>query len=97
MEGMTETCAHLDGMAVTEPATRECAECVAMGSRWFHLRLCLNCGNVGCCDTSPNKHATAHAKSTQHPLVRSIEPEEVWVYCYADDLFMDEVAGIEPV
>ena len=94
---MTPTCTHLGQIAFTEPGTRECAECVAMGSRWFHLRLCLNCGNVACCDTSPNKHATAHAQSARHPLVRSIEPEEVWVYCYADDLFMEEVSGVDPV
>lgn len=94
---MTPTCTHLDQIAFTEPGSRECAECVAMGSSWFHLRLCLNCGNVACCDTSPNKHATAHAQSAQHPLVRSIEPQEVWVYCYAEDLFMEEVPAIDPV
>ena len=97
MGGMTDTCLHFESVQFTEPATRECAECVRMGSRWFHLRLCLNCGNVACCDTSPNKHATAHAKSTQHPLVRSIEPGEAWGYCYADDLFVEEIPGIEPV
>ena len=97
MEGVTNTCTHLDDVAVTEPGTKECAECVEMGSRWVHLRLCLNCGNVGCCDTSPNKHATAHARTTQHPLVRSIEPGDVWVYCYADDLFIEEVPGVQPV
>ena len=60
-----------------------------MGGRWLHLRLCLGCGHVGCCDSSPNRHASAHFRAEDHPLVRSYEPGEDWWWCYADDLLFD--------
>src|SRR5262245_10272515 len=66
-----------------------CKECLEMGSRWVHLRLCLSCGHVGCCDNSPNKHATKHFHQTQHPIVRSFEPGEDWGWCYVDELFLE--------
>jgi len=79
-------CTHLDQVtAVDAPTDRVCPACVAMGSRWVHLRMCLTCGNVGCCDSSPNTHATAHFHETQHPVMRSIEPGETWRWCYVDE------------
>jgi uncharacterized UBP type Zn finger protein len=65
-----------------------CEECLKMGSRWVHLRICLTCGHVGCCDSSPNKHATAHNRGTHHPVVTSGEVGETWAYCYPDDRFL---------
>ena len=62
-----------------------------MGSGWVYLRLCLECGNVGCCDNSPNKHASKHAKASDHPVVQTFEPEDKWVYC-----FIDDVMSLEP-
>jgi uncharacterized UBP type Zn finger protein len=82
---------HLDSVKITEPATRVCAECVKMGDTWVHLRLCLECGNVGCCDASKNKHATKHFRKMRHPLIRSIEPGEAWVWCYVDELVAGEL------
>ena len=66
-----------------------CEECLQMGSDWVHLRLCLTCGHVGCCDNSPNKHATKHFKSTKHPIIRSFEPGETWEWCYVDNILID--------
>ena len=72
-----------------EPKTRDgCEECLQMGSDWVHLRLCLSCGHVGCCDNSPNKHATKHFKSTKHPIIRSFEPGETWEWCYVDNILI---------
>ena len=66
-----------------------CEECLHIGSDWVHLRLCLSCGHVGCCDNSPNKHATKHFKSTKHPIIRSFEPGETWEWCYVDNILID--------
>ena len=86
-----QRCTHLDQVKDVKPRTPDgCEECLAMGSDWVHLRLCLACGHVGCCDNSPNKHATKHFKTTQHAIMRSFEPGEDWGWCYVDDL------GIEP-
>ena len=81
-------CAHLrDAPRVVQPRTPEgCEECLRDGTRWVHLRLCLTCGHVGCCDSSVMKHATAHFHETEHPVMRSIEPGEAWRWCYVDDL-----------
>lgn len=68
--------------------TAGCTECLAIGARWVHLRICLSCGHVGCCDNSPNRHATAHFHATQHPVITSGEVGETWAYCYADDRFL---------
>jgi CPA2 family monovalent cation:H+ antiporter-2 len=62
-----------------------CADCVALGDRWVHLRQCLVCGYIGCCDSSRNRHMTGHAESSRHPIMRGIEPTDHWAYCYADD------------
>jgi monovalent cation/hydrogen antiporter len=81
-------CSHLrDAPRVVKPNTPEgCEECLRDGTRWVHLRLCLSCGHVGCCDSSVMKHATAHYHATTHPVMRSIEPGEAWRWCYPDDL-----------
>jgi uncharacterized UBP type Zn finger protein len=85
---MTSTCAHLEGLEEVTPHTQGCEECLQSGSSWVHLRLCLSCGHVGCCDSSPNKHATAHFHGTNHPVIQSFQPGEDWMYCYEDDLVM---------
>jgi uncharacterized UBP type Zn finger protein len=80
-------CTHLDQITVARPEQFEgCEDCLAIGGRWVHLRVCRSCGKVGCCDSSPNRHATKHARSTDHPIVSSLEPGENWSYCYPDDL-----------
>ena len=84
-------CAHIDEIAGGGPAPTTptgCEECLRDGSGWVHLRLCQDCGHVGCCDSSPNRHATAHFHGTGHPVVRSFEPGEAWRWC-----FVDEVTG----
>jgi uncharacterized UBP type Zn finger protein len=82
------SCTHLDQVQVTRlpDSVEGCEECLAMGDGWVHLRICLECGKVGCCDDSPNRHATAHARSSGHPLIRSLEPGEDWSWCYMDDV-----------
>lgn len=81
-------CAHLDSIEVTElPATVPgCEECLKTGDRWVHLRMCMQCGRIGCCDDSPNRHATAHAHESGHPIIRSAEPGEDWSWCYVDEV-----------
>jgi CPA1 family monovalent cation:H+ antiporter len=81
-------CEHLrSAPRVIKARTPEgCEECLRDGTRWVHLRLCLSCGHVGCCDSSPQKHATAHYRDTAHPVMRSIEPGEAWRWCYPDEL-----------
>ena len=82
-------CSHLGAIRTASPRTPEgCGECLAQGSRWVHLRLCLTCGNVGCCDSSPNQHASKHAATCAHPLVQSFQPGEDWAWCYADELYL---------
>jgi len=87
---MPDSCDHLDEAskrpAGAKPSGHGCKECLASGGVWVHLRLCLSCGHVGCCDNSPNKHATAHNHSTGHPIVRSLEPGEDWFWCYEDQV-----------
>ena len=86
---MAAACTHLDQIRLTETETHVCEDCQKTGDSWVHLRLCLTCGHVGCCDSSKNKHATRHFHSTQHPLVRSIEPGEDWMWCYVDEIFAE--------
>lgn len=81
-------CNHLDLIEITETETRECEECRKSGDRWVHLRMCLTCGAVRCCDSSPNRHARKHYMETGHPLMRSVEPGETWRYCYEDGLYL---------
>ena len=80
---------HLAMVRPVRPRTPEgCEECLRLGTPWVHLRLCLTCGKVGCCDSSPMRHARAHAASAGHPVVRSLEPGESWRWCYADEQFV---------
>jgi MFS family permease len=85
-EATMAVCTHLDGVAEVEPTSKGCEECLRLGDRWVHLRLCLSCGHVGCCDSSKNRHATKHFWSSQHPIVRSLEPDESWRWCYVDEI-----------
>lgn len=81
------TCSHLDQVREVVPRTNGCEECLkTTGSRWVHLRMCRTCGRVGCCDSSPNRHATAHFRESGHPIVRSVEPGESWSWCYVDEV-----------
>ena len=83
---MAEICTHLDQINAVEPSsTVGCSQCIAQGDRWMHLRLCLTCGEVGCCDSSPNRHASRHAAEQGHPIVLSFEPGEDWCWCYVDE------------
>ena len=84
------SCAHLDAITTVRHAERrECAECVKIDARWVHLRTCQTCSVTLCCDSSPNKHASKHARSSGHPVIASAEPGERWLYCYPDVLFAD--------
>ena len=78
-------CQHLAKSKYVAPSVHVCKECVAMGDTWVHLRTCLECGHVGCCDSSKNKHATKHYHRSKHPVIRSMEPGERWIWCYADE------------
>ena len=82
-------CSHLDQIRDVTPSTDGCEDCLRIGSWWVHLRLCLTCGHVGCCDSSPNRHASAHARETGHPIVRSLEPGEDWAWCYVDEVVLE--------
>ncbi len=94
---MPSTCTHLDQIRIAKTDTHVCEDCIKTGDRWVHLRLCLECGHVGCCDSSKNKHATRHFHATGHPLIRSNEPGERWVWCYVDQLSPGELRGDELV
>lgn len=86
---MATRCTHLDAIHDVSPNTNGCEECLKLGDRWVHLRMCMTCGHVGCCDSSENKHATGHFHATQHPVMRSIEPGESWYWCYVDNVMFD--------
>lgn len=87
---MEQTCEHVEHLHDVTPSGDGCVECLKMGDTWVHLRLCETCGHVGCCDNSKNKHATKHFHATNHPVIKSYEPDEDWGYCYVDDLFIEE-------
>jgi hypothetical protein len=79
-------CDHIRSIkTVKHPKRRECEDCVKIGAEWVHLRVCQECGGTRCCDSSPNQHATKHARATHHPVIASGEPGERWLYCYPDD------------
>ena len=83
------SCAHVDAIVeVKLPEELECEECIKIGSDWVHLRTCQTCGTTLCCDSSPNKHATQHARASGHPVIASAQPGERWLYCYPDDAFV---------
>jgi uncharacterized UBP type Zn finger protein len=82
-----DVCNHLDQIRVTAlPPLEGCEECLKIGGRWLHLRMCMTCGKIGCCDSSPNQHASRHAREDDHPIVRSAEPGEEWSWCYVDEV-----------
>ena len=78
-------CTHLDQIQEVTPSGEGCVECLEMGDTWVHLRLCLTCGHVGCCDQSKNKHGRWHAGEVGHPIIKSFEPDEEWIWCYVDE------------
>jgi uncharacterized UBP type Zn finger protein len=85
-----EECTHLDQVLVERPEqVSGCEECLAIGARWVHLRVCRSCGKVGCCDSSPNRHASKHARASEHPIITSVQPGEFWSYCYVDDVMFE--------
>ena len=94
---MAVACSHLDHVEVTElpPYVAGCEDCLLTGSQWVHLRICLECGRVGCCDDSPGRHASTHAETSGHPLIRSLQPGEEWSWCFVDQvaLLIPEVKG----
>jgi uncharacterized UBP type Zn finger protein len=83
---VSAACTHLDqiDLSVVPDAEGVCPDCVAIGSTWVHLRECMSCGHVGCCDNSPNRHATRHHEASQHPIIRSLQEGEDWYWCYVD-------------
>ena len=81
-----QACTHMEEIPAVMPAAQyACEECVKIGARWVHLRTCQNCGIKLCCDSSPNRHASQHARTSKHPVIASAEPGERWLYCYPDD------------
>jgi len=83
-----DACGHTDVLRAVRPSAPGCGGCLKTGDRWVHLRICMTCGHVGCCDSSPNRHATAHHHETGHPIIRSIEPGETWGWCYVDSAWL---------
>ena len=83
---MVPECTHLDYIKVTQTDKHVCEDCIKTGDHWVHLRMCLICGHVGCCDSSKNKHATGHYHATAHPIMRSLEPGDRWGWCYPDEV-----------
>jgi hypothetical protein len=79
-------CTHLDTIHDVTPSAEGCEDCLKVGGTWVHLRLCTQCGHMGCCDSSPNKHATAHFHSSEHPIMASAEPGEDWLWCFVDEV-----------
>ena len=89
-------CEHLDKIHPGPPRTEGCEECLRTGSPWVHLRLCLSCGHVGCCDSSPGRHATRHFHQTKHPVAASFEPGERWAWCFVDEKELDVPESVTP-
>jgi uncharacterized UBP type Zn finger protein len=83
------SCEHESGVDPIPPRTQGCEECLRQGTKWVHLRLCLSCGHVGCCDSSPGRHATRHFRETSHPVMASLEPGERWAWCYVHRTELD--------
>jgi uncharacterized UBP type Zn finger protein len=85
---MASTCTHLDSIQIVDAPEQiaGCEECLRTGGRWVHLRMCETCGRIGCCDSSPGRHATKHARAGDHPILRSVEPGEDWSWCVIDEV-----------
>lgn len=92
---MTNSCTHLKLIRDVTPSANGCEDCLKTGDEWVHLRLCMECGHVGCCDSSPNRHATKHFHQTEHPVIRSFEPGEDWGWCYPDELFFESLRAMK--
>jgi uncharacterized UBP type Zn finger protein len=90
---MAKQCTHLNHIKIKTTTKHVCEECVKTGDTWVHLRMCLECGKVGCCDSSKNTHATKHFHETKHPLMRSVERGESWVWCYVDEMQVGDIAA----
>ena len=88
------TCQHLKSIKKVTPSGEGCKECLELGDDWVHLRLCMECDHVGCCDDSKNRHATKHFHGSHHPIMFSYEPGEAWGYCYVDELMFDVPASV---
>jgi uncharacterized UBP type Zn finger protein len=86
-----ESCEHFSEIRDVKPSAKGCEDCLKIGGTWVHLRLCMSCGHVGCCDNSPNRHATKHYDSGHHPIIKSFEPGENWGFCYPDDMFFEQL------
>jgi uncharacterized UBP type Zn finger protein len=84
-------CSHIDQIREVTPSSTGCEDCLRTGGWWVHLRLCLTCGHVACCDSSPNRHASKHARDAGHPIVRSFEPGEDWVWCFVDEVVVERL------
>ena len=93
---MSTGCSHLDTVRTVVPSALGCEECLAIGSFWVHLRLCRNCGHVGCCDESPHRHASAHFAKTGHPIIEGYDPPEHWGWCYVDEVVLDFDGDVTP-
>jgi uncharacterized UBP type Zn finger protein len=83
------SCTHLDTIRPVTPSAEGCEECLRLGQPWVHLRLCLACGHMGCCDNSPGRHATKRFHATSHPLIQSAQPGEDWIWCYVDEVALE--------
>jgi hypothetical protein len=90
-------CGHFDHVHAVKPSANGCEECLKIGDEWVHLRECMECGHVGCCDSSKNKHATKHFHKTKHPIMRSFQPGESWGWCFVDELMLDMSDPRHPV
>lgn len=84
-----DECTHIDQVQEVEASSNGCEDCLKIGGRWVHLRLCMTCGHVGCCDNSPNKHATKHFHDSNHAIMTSFEPEEDWGWCFVDEVVLE--------
>ncbi len=85
---LADPCAHFTQISLVRPSSTGCEKCLELGDTWVHLRLCMTCGHVGCCESSKNKHALKHFQSTGHPIVQSFEPDENWMWCYIDERYV---------
>lgn len=86
-----EKCHHFDEIKAVTPSADGCEDCLKIGAGWVHLRLCESCGHVGCCDSSPNQHATKHFHASNHAIIKSFEPGEDWGFCYVDNIFYEKL------
>jgi len=91
MRSAVNECTHLDQIEDVTPSANGCEDCLRTGEDWVHLRLCTQCGHVGCCDSSKNRHATSHFQATNHPIMKSFQPGEEWGWCYIDQMFLESL------